>query len=44
MPLITLNFPNTVQSSVQINDVAYYVPIKSTGGFGIAGVEKFAKK
>jgi hypothetical protein len=33
MPLITLNFPNTVQSSVQINDVAYYVPIKSTGGF-----------
>ena len=33
MPLITLNFSNTVQCSVQINDVAYYVPVKSVGGY-----------
>jgi len=33
MPLITLNFQGTVQSSVQINDVAYYVPVASSGGF-----------
>tara|TARA_R100000315_G_C5232808_1_gene143853 strand:- start:234 stop:641 length:408 start_codon:yes stop_codon:yes gene_type:complete len=33
MPLITLNFPNTVQTSVQINDIAYYVPVSSVGGF-----------
>tara|TARA_R100001015_G_C4627324_1_gene186781 strand:+ start:539 stop:946 length:408 start_codon:yes stop_codon:yes gene_type:complete len=33
MPLITLNFPNTVQTSVQINDIAYYVPVSSLGGF-----------
>jgi len=33
MPIITLMFSGTVQSSVQINDIAYYVPVSSQGGF-----------
>tara|TARA_R110001592_G_scaffold232857_1_gene490384 strand:- start:355 stop:723 length:369 start_codon:yes stop_codon:yes gene_type:complete len=33
MPIITINFQDTVQSSVQINDIAYYVPVSSSGGF-----------
>ena len=33
MPTITLTFSGPVQSSVQINDIAYYVPISSLGGF-----------
>lgn len=33
MPLITLNFSGVVQSSVQINDIAYYVSTSSLGGF-----------
>jgi hypothetical protein len=33
MPIITLFFQETVQSSVQINDIAYYVPVKMKGGF-----------
>jgi hypothetical protein len=33
MPTITLNFSEPVQSSVQINDIAYYVPVASSGGF-----------
>tara|TARA_R100001594_G_scaffold5008_3_gene16336 strand:- start:8567 stop:8920 length:354 start_codon:yes stop_codon:yes gene_type:complete len=33
MPIITLTFTGVVQSSVQINDVAYYVTTSSLGGF-----------
>tara|TARA_R110002012_G_scaffold68941_1_gene178795 strand:- start:442 stop:810 length:369 start_codon:yes stop_codon:yes gene_type:complete len=33
MPNITLNFSEEVQQSVQINDVVYYVPVSSLGGF-----------
>ena len=33
MPIITINFQDVVQSSVQINDVAYYVPVSGSGGF-----------
>lgn len=33
MATITLNFTEEVQTSVQINDVAYYVPVSSLGGF-----------
>ena len=33
MPSITISFQGTVQSSVQINDIAYYVPVTSSGGF-----------
>ena len=33
MPTITLNFSGTVQSSVQINDIAYYVPVAPVGWF-----------
>jgi len=33
MPTITLTFSGTVQSSVQINDIAYYVPVSTQGGF-----------
>ncbi len=33
MPIITINFQDVVQSSVQINDIAYYVPVSPQGGF-----------
>ena len=33
MPNIILTFPNTVQTSVQINDIAYYVSTNPLGGF-----------
>ena len=33
MPTITLNFSEEVQQSVQINDIAYYVPVSALGGF-----------
>lgn len=33
MPTITLNFSGVVQSSVQINDIAYYVDTSQLGGF-----------
>tara|TARA_R110000765_G_scaffold422369_1_gene530042 strand:- start:1365 stop:1733 length:369 start_codon:yes stop_codon:yes gene_type:complete len=33
MPIITLFFDGTVQASVQINDIAYYVPVAMSGGF-----------
>ena len=33
MPIITINFQDVVQSSVQINDIAYYVPVSGSGGF-----------
>ena len=33
MPAITLYFSGTVQTSVQINDIAYYVPVAMSGGF-----------
>ena len=33
MPNITLNFSEEVQQSVQINDIVYYVPVSSLGGF-----------
>jgi hypothetical protein len=33
MPTITLNFSGVVQSSVQINDIAYYVATNQLGGF-----------
>tara|TARA_R100001082_G_scaffold93959_1_gene60814 strand:- start:1656 stop:2024 length:369 start_codon:yes stop_codon:yes gene_type:complete len=33
MPIITINFSDVVQSSVQINDIAYYVPVSPQGGF-----------
>ena len=35
MPNITLNFSEEVQQSVQINDIAYYVPVSGLGGFDI---------
>lgn len=33
MALITLNFSGTVNASVQINDIVYYVDTSSIGGF-----------
>tara|TARA_R100000900_G_scaffold146384_2_gene135970 strand:- start:2885 stop:3238 length:354 start_codon:yes stop_codon:yes gene_type:complete len=33
MALITLTFPGTINTSVQINDIAYYVTTASVGGF-----------
>ena len=33
MPIITINFSQEVQQSVQINDIAYYVPVSGLGGF-----------
>ena len=33
MPIITLNFTFPVQTSVQINDIAYYVEVWEKGGF-----------
>ena len=33
MPIIQLFFAETVQASVQINDIAYYVPVAQYGGF-----------
>tara|TARA_R100000458_G_C8277141_1_gene252595 strand:- start:645 stop:995 length:351 start_codon:yes stop_codon:yes gene_type:complete len=43
MPLITLNFTGTVQSSVQINDIAYYVSTSSLGGFNTGSSDNLVK-
>ena len=43
MPILTISFDNTVQSSVQINDVAYYTSLFSLGGFDTSGTSNITK-
>jgi hypothetical protein len=43
MPIITLTFTGVVQSSVQINDIAYYVSTSSVGGFDTGNSSNIVK-